>query len=84
MLEGRQNSAPGPPGWELGVVPIKNQYVITVSEVRIQILIIPYLSAKGPLLVSKEVQPVLPLGQPRDINIVQPLQGGSTVRFIGF
>ena len=44
----------------------------------------PYLSAKGPLFMSKEVQSVLPLGQPRDVNVIQPLQCSSTVRFVRF
>lgn len=40
---------------------------------------VPYLSTKRSLLVRKEVQPVFPLGEPRDINVVQPLQCGGTV-----
>jgi len=34
---------------------------------------VPYLGTESSLFMSKEVQPVLPLGKPRDINIVQSL-----------
>ena len=33
----------------------------------------PYLGTESSLFMSKEVQPVLPLRKPRNINIVQPL-----------